>query len=331
MADRAAEAGTELDLVEALRTMIRIREFEEMCRRLFARGRLPGFVHLCIGQEAVATGACMALRADDQITSNHRGHGHVIAKGGDPARMFAELLGKADGYCGGKGGSMHIVNFPSGMLGTNGIVGGGIPIAAGAALANQYLGNSRVAVSFFGDGATNQGVFFESLNLAALWTLPVVLLVENNQYTEWTRTEDLTVGEITDRAAPFGIPARKVDGNEVMAVHTAVREAADRARSGGGPSLIECVTYRWHGHNEGEEAFAGRYRPASEIEEWKARDPIAALESQLLDNGLVDAARLEAVRASERELIEEACQSASAASAAPVRDALTDVFAEAGT
>ena len=328
MADRAASADTELDLVEALRTMVRIREFEEMCRRLFARGRLPGFVHLYIGQEAVATGACLALRTDDQITSNHRGHGHVIAKGGDPARMFAELLGKADGYCGGKGGSMHIVDFPSGVLGTNGIVGGGIPIAAGAALANQYLGNSRAALSFFGDGATNQGVFFESLNLAALWQLPLILLVENNQYTEWTRTEDLTVGEITQRAAPFGIPARRVDGNDVTAVHRAVREAAARARSGEGPSLVECVTYRWHGHNEGEEAFAGRYRPASEIEEWKAKDPIAALESRLLDDGLVDEIGLEAIRSTERDLIEESLQAASAAAEAPVEAALTDVFAE---
>lgn len=328
MADQAAGAETELDLVEALRTMIRIREFENTCRRLFARGRLPGFVHLYIGQEAVATGACLALRADDQITSNHRGHGHVIAKGGDPARMFAELLGKADGYCGGKGGSMHIVDFPSGMLGTNGIVGGGIPIAAGAALANQYLGNSRVALSFFGDGAANQGVFFESLNLAALWGLPIIFLVENNQYTEWTRTEDLTVGEITQRAAPFGIPARKVDGNDVTAVYGAVLEAAARARSGAGPSLVECVTYRWHGHNEGEEAFAGRYRPATEIEEWKARDPIAALESRLLDNGVVDEARLEALRSTERDLIEESLHAASVASEAPVEAALADVFAE---
>ena len=329
MADRDAGADTGLDLVEALRIMIRIREFEEMCRRLFARGRLPGFVHLYIGQEAVATGACLALRDDDQITSNHRGHGHVIAKGGDPARMFAELLGKADGYCGGKGGSMHIVNFPSGMLGTNGIVGGGIPIAAGAALANQHLDNSRVALSFFGDGATNQGVFFESLNLAALWELPVIFLAENNQYTEWTRTEDLTVGEITERAAPFGVPARKVDGNDVTAVHRAVRAAAGRARSGEGPSLIECLTYRWHGHNEGEEAFAGRYRPESEIEEWKSRDPIATLESRLLDHGAVDATQLEAIRTSERDLVESAYEWAAAADAAPVADALTDVFTPA--
>ena len=328
MADRVAGADTKLDLVEALRTMLRIREFENMCRRLFSRGRLPGFVHLYIGQEAVATGACLALRAEDQITSNHRGHGHVIAKGGDPTRMFAELLGKADGYCGGKGGSMHIVDFPSGMLGTNGIVGGGIPIAAGAALANQYLGNSRVALSFFGDGATNQGVFFESLNLAALWRLPLIFLVENNQYTEWTRTEDLTVGEITQRAAPFGIPACNVDGNDVTAVHRVVREAATRARSGEGPTLIECVTYRWHGHNEGEEAFAGRYRPASEIEEWKARDPIAALESRLLDSGVVDEVRLEAIRSTERDLIEKSFREASAAAEAPVEDALADVFAE---
>ena len=328
MTDRAAGADTDLDLIEALRTMIRIREFEEMCRRLFARGRLPGFVHLYIGQEAVATGACLALGPDDQITSNHRGHGHVIAKGGDPARMFAELLGKADGYCGGKGGSMHIVDFPSGMLGTNGIVGGGIPIAAGAALANQYLANSRVALSFFGDGATNQGVFFESLNLAALWRLPIIFLVENNQYTEWSRTEDLTVGEITERATPFGIPARTVDGNDVAAVYGTVREAAARARSGEGPSLIECVTYRWHGHNEGEEAFAGRYRPASEIEEWRARDPVAALESRLLAGGTVNKARLEAMCSTERDLIEESYLAAVAAPTAPVEEALTDVFAE---
>ena len=328
MADRAAGADTELNLVKALRIMIRIREFENTCRRLFARGRLPGFVHLYIGQEAVATGTCLALRPDDQITSNHRGHGHVIAKGGDPARMFAELLGKADGYCGGKGGSMHIVDFPSGMLGTNGIVGGGIPIAAGAALANQYLANSKVALSFFGDGATNQGVFFESLNLAALWRLPIIFLVENNQYTEWTRTEDLTVGEITARAAPFGVPARKVDGNDVAVVYGAVREAAVRARSGEGPSLIECATYRWQGHNEGEEAFAGRYRPASEIEEWKAKDPIAALESRLLEDGVVDDARLQAIRSTERDLIEESHQSAAASPAAPVEDALADVFAD---
>ena len=328
MAVRDAGADAGLDLVEALRIMIRIRAFEDMCRRLFARGRLPGFVHLYIGQEAVATGACLALRTTDQITSNHRGHGHVIAKGGDPARMFSELLGKADGYCGGKGGSMHIVDFPSGMLGTNGIVGGGIPIAAGAAVANQYLGNDKVALSFFGDGAANQGVFFESLNLAALWRLPVVFLAENNQYTEWTRTGDLTAGEIADRAAPFGIPARTVDGNDVEDVFRAVTQAAERARSGQGPSLIECVTYRWHGHNEGEEAFAGHYRPAEEIEAWKAKDPIAALEFRLREEGTLERTRLEALRGEEQDLIEESYQSALAAPVAPVEDALTDVFAQ---
>ena len=225
---------------------------------------------------------------------------------------------------------MHIVDFPSGMLGTNGIVGAGIPIATGAAFANRYLGNERVSLSFFGDGATNQGVFFEALNLSALWQLPVVFLVENNQYTEWSRTEDLTVGEITRRAEPFGIPAESVDGNDLVAVHQAVTGAAARARSGEGPSLVECVTYRWHGHNQGEEAFAGTYRPAEEIEAWKAKDPILRVRRQLSESGVLDDEGYEAILAAEVERVEVGYEFALASPPAPVDEAMTDVFAVAG-
>lgn len=318
---------TDDQLVEGLRTMIRIRTFEERLRRLFNQGRLPGFVHLYIGEEAVATGACLALRDGDQITSNHRGHGHVIAKGADVKRMFAELLGKVDGYCRGKGGSMHIMDFASGMLGTNGIVGGGIPIATGAAYAAKHLGNGKVVVSFFGDGATNQGVFFEALNLAALWELPVLFLVENNQYTEWTPTHELTVGAITDRAVPFGIPGVRVDGNDLAAVHDAVATAAARARAGHGPSVIECVTYRWHGHNEGEEAFAGDYRPREEIEHWMSLDPIARLAGALVERGVLTADDVDRIRAEEHALVEAGYEFALASPSAPDDEALSDVFA----
>jgi len=315
-------------MIEGLRTMVRIRTFEERCRRLFNQGKLPGFVHLYIGEEAVATGACMALRRKDQITSTHRGHGHVIAKGAEVKRMFAELLGKADGYCKGKGGSMHIVDFASGMLGTNGIVGGGIPIATGAAFANKQLGNDKVAVSFFGDGATNQGVFFEALNLAALWSLPVIFLVENNQYTEWSPTKDLTVGEITDRSAPFGVPSMNVDGNDLEAVHAAVAEAAKRARTGEGPTLIECVTYRWHGHNEGEEAFSGDYRPKEEIDLWKSRDPILRFATRLAEAGILDADGFALLQAEEHQLVEDGYAFALESPPMPVEEALAGVFSD---
>ena len=322
------DALTTERMIDGLRTMVRIRTFEERCRRLFNQGKLPGFVHLYIGEEAVATGACMALRADDQITSNHRGHGHVIAKGADVKRMFAELLGKSDGYCGGKGGSMHIVDFASGMLGTNGIVGAGIPIATGAAFANQQLGNDKVALSFFGDGATNQGVLFEALNLSALWELPMVFLVENNQYTEWSPTKELSAGEITDRATPFGVPSVTVDGNDLGAVHEAVLNAATRARSGDGPSMVECVTYRWHGHNEGEEAFAGDYRPKDEVEHWKSLDPIPRFARRLEDAGVLNADAYATMQADEHQLIEDAYAFALDSPPAPPEEALAGVFAD---
>lgn len=315
-------------LIQALGQMLLIRAFEERVQKLFTQGRLPGFVHLYIGQEAVAVGASVALREGDQITSNHRGHGHVIARGGDVGRMFAELLGREAGYCRGKGGSMHIVNFAAGMLGTNGIVGGGIPIATGAAFANRHRGNGHVAVSFFGDGAANQGVFFEALNLAALWRLPLILLCENNHYTEWSPTKDLTAGgEIADRAAPFGVPGVQVDGNDLEAVHAAVATAAARARAGDGPTLIEAETYRWHGHNEGEEVFSGVYRTDDEIAEWRAKDPIVRLRDRLESDGILSHDDAEALHARQRHAVEDGYAWAADQAFPDPAEALTDVFA----
>jgi acetoin:2,6-dichlorophenolindophenol oxidoreductase subunit alpha len=293
------------DLLGMYRTMVRIRRFEEKLAQLFKRGRLPGFVHLYIGEEAVATGLCSALRPDDRITSTHRGHGHLIAKGAGVDRMMAELFGRVDGYCRGKGGSMHIVDFGLGIIGTNGIVGGGIPIGTGAAFGDKQLGRDNVTVTFFGDGASNQGVFFEAMNLAAIWKLPVIFACENNGYTEWTPTEKLTAGSISDRGTPFGIPGVKVDGNDVVAVRAAADEAVARARRGEGPTLIECSTYRWHGHNEGEETFAGNYRPQEEQDHWRGQEPVARFRTYLTDAG-VDADQLDAIDAEEAQAVEDA-------------------------
>jgi TPP-dependent pyruvate/acetoin dehydrogenase alpha subunit len=309
MVDGGVRAGLgDEKLEEMLRLMFRIRRFEEKLARLFKRGKLPGFVHLYIGEEAVAVGACSALKREDRITSTHRGHGHVIAKGAEVRRMMAELLGKVDGYCRGKGGSMHTVDFGLGVMGTNGIVGGGIPIAVGSAWGDKQLGRDYVTVSFFGDGASNQGVFFESMNLAAIWKLPVVFMCENNGYTEWTATEKLTAGDISDRGRAFGIPSVRVDGNDVLAVNGAVGEAVRLARSGGGPSLIEARTYRWHGHNEGEEVFSGKYRPEEEMAEWRERDPIAAFGARLTEWGVLSADDVARVDAEEVQRIEEALE-----------------------
>ena len=309
MVDGGVRAGLgDEKLEEMLRLMFRIRRFEEKLARLFKRGKLPGFVHLYIGEEAVAVGACSALKREDRITSTHRGHGHVIAKGAEVRRMMAELLGKVDGYCRGKGGSMHTVDFGLGVMGTNGIVGGGIPIAVGSAWGDKQLGRDYVTVSFFGDGASNQGVFFESMNLAAIWKLPVIFMCENNGYTEWTATEKLTAGDISDRGRAFGIPSVRVDGNDVLAVNGAVGEAVKLARSGGGPSLIEARTYRWHGHNEGEEVFSGKYRPEEEMAEWKERDPIAAFGARLTEWGVLSADDVARVDAEETRRVEEALE-----------------------
>jgi TPP-dependent pyruvate/acetoin dehydrogenase alpha subunit len=308
--------------------MIRIRAFEQKVQQLFKLGKLPGFVHLYIGEEAVAVGACSVLRDGDRITSTHRGHGHLIAKGADVERMMAELFGRRSGYCKGKGGSMHIFDFGLGILGANGIVGGGIPIATGAALADRVLGRDNVTIAFFGDGAANQGVLHEALNLSAVWSLPVVYLCENNQYTEWMRTEDITAGRIADRAHAFGVPGVQVDGNDVFAVREAVSAAVERARRGEGPSLIEAMTYRHLAHNEGEEVFSGVYRPPDEVDSWKARDPVVALRRRLEDVLDVAAAELDALEERQREHIELAVKTAEASAFPAPEEALDDLFAE---
>jgi TPP-dependent pyruvate/acetoin dehydrogenase alpha subunit len=312
---------------EMMRLMLRIRRFEEAVAKLFKRGQLPGFVHLYIGEEASAVGVCTALRADDRITSTHRGHGHLIAKGASVGGMMAELLGKIDGLSKGKGGSMHAVDFGLGVLGTNGIVGGGIPIATGAAWGDKQLGRDHVSVAFFGDGAANQGVLLEALNLSAIWKLPVIFLCENNQYTEWTSTAQLTAGRIADRAHPFGVPGEQVDGNDVVAVWRAVAQAAQRARAGDGPTLIEASTYRWHGHNEGEEAFSGRYRPDDEIAAWKARDPIVMHRARLVEANVANEAELDTIDREETERVGQALTFAEQSPYPEAADALRHAFA----
>jgi acetoin:2,6-dichlorophenolindophenol oxidoreductase subunit alpha len=304
--------------------MIRIRLFEQKLAELYKRGRLVGVVHLSIGQEATAVGVCSALRGGDQITSTHRGHHHMLARGLEPQRMFAEILGRAGGYCGGKGGSMHVSAPAQGAMGANGIVGGGIAHAVGLGLAAKRLGSGSVAVAFFGDGAANQGVLFESLNLAALWQVPVLFVCENNGYTEFTPTDAVTAGEsIAGRAAPFGIPAEHVDGDDVASVDQVATQAVERARSGGGPTFIECRTVRWRGHHEGEESYAGQYR-----EPPTPTDPIDRLERALRTAGVQDAASLRAaVEAEERAGIEAALAAAEAEPEPPLERAFEDAFA----
>jgi pyruvate dehydrogenase E1 component alpha subunit len=273
-------------LVEMYRRMCLIRSFEEHARDLYMQGRVRGATHMYIGEEAVAVGACAALRRDDYITSTHRGHGHCLAKGGRPAAMMAELLGKATGYCHGKGGSMHIADLEAGILGANGIVGGGVSIATGAAYACKYRGSGQVVCCFFGDGALNQGIFHESANMAGLWKLPVVYLCEENKYAEFSPNASFfPVRDLTVRAAPYGFPGVAVDGNDALAVYQTVRAAVERARSGDGPTLIIADTYRIEGHTIGDPLTL---RPKDETETWRKRDPILRLRQTLKTQGALD-------------------------------------------
>src|SRR5258705_4681980 len=252
---KAAAGGAKTDgelLLGFQRQMLKIRLLEEQVTQLYTSAKMPGLAHLYIGQEAVAVGVCEALRADDYITSTHRGHGHCLAKGAAADRMFAELLGKVDGYCRGKGGSMHIADPTTGNLGANAIVGGSLGIATGAAFSAKHLGNGRVAVSFFGEGALGQGVLYEVMNLAQLWKLPVIYVCENNMYNEYTHFSETTAGDILARAAAFGLPAESVDGQDVLAVHATAQKLVDRARRGDGPSFLMCNTYRYTGHHVGD-------------------------------------------------------------------------------
>lgn len=311
----------------AVRTMWTIRRFEEGVDDLFGRGMMHGTMHLSIGQEASATGSCMALRGDDVITSTHRGHGHCIAKGADLTRMMSELLAKETGYCRGRGGSMHIADFATGNLGANGIVAGGIPIAAGAALAYQMRGEDRVVACFFGDGAANEGAFHEAVNLAAIWRLPVVFICENNKYGMSFSTEkSFAIENIADRAAGYGIPGVTVDGNDVVAVHDAVSEAVARARNGEGPTLVEALTYRWKGHSKSDKNL---YRTKEEIAEWRQKDPILRFEARMRETGLLSEDDIHATRENATEDIRVAVRSANAAPSADPSDLLEAVFAPA--
>jgi pyruvate dehydrogenase E1 component alpha subunit len=303
------DVGKEL-VLEMYRKMHRIRHFEQKIKDLTTSGEIPGFAHVSIGEEATAVGICAALRPADRITSTHRGHGHLIAKGGDVARMMAEIYGKRTGYCKGKGGSMHIADFALGILGANGIVGGGIPIATGSGLAAKLSKSGDVTACFFGDGAANEGTFHESLNLASIWKLPVIYICENNGFGEFTPTAAVTsVKDIAVRAKGYDIPGFVVDGNNVLEVYRYASEAAARARSGEGPTLLECKTYRWEGHVVGEQAFiTGSYRTQEEVERWKARCPIIALEKEVLEAGVIKREELERIAEEARDQVDAAVE-----------------------
>ena len=313
--------------LEMLRSMQTIRRFEERASDDYQAGAIYGVVHCYIGEEAVAVGVCSALNRDDQIISTHRGHGHCLAKGADLNRMMAELYGRQTGYCKGKGGSMHIADFSIGMLGANGIVAGGIPIVTGAGLAAQLEGKGRVAVSFFGDGASNAGPFHESINIAATWKLPMLYVCENNLYSAGTIAADtLALSDVAARAAGYGIPGVVVDGNDVMAVYEAAEAAVSRARAGQGPTLIECKTYRWRGHTErpGQEDP----RPKEEIEEWRQRDPINRFATNLMDHGLLTEEAWQKMDADILAAIEDAVKFSEESPFPDLEAAVEDIFAE---
>ncbi|MDR3363169.1 MAG: thiamine pyrophosphate-dependent dehydrogenase E1 component subunit alpha [Desulfovibrio sp.] len=306
-------------------TMQKIRVFESTCQDFFAAGKIPGFVHLYIGEEAVATGTCATLRKTDMITSTHRGHGHCVAKGGELNLMMAEIFGRTTGYCKGKGGSMHIADFDIGILGANGIVGGGGPLATGAAFSCKYRKNDNVTVCFFGDGASNQGTTQEALNLASAWKLPLVFVNENNGYgISCPQKKAMAITDIADRAAAYGMPGVVVDGNDVMAVYEAVSVAVARARKGEGPSLIECKTYRWRGHFEGDPTV---YRPDSELKEWMAKDPIPRFAKKLVDSKVATKAELDAIDADVKKQVEQAVAFAEGSALPDPSVLLDDVYA----
>ena len=308
------------------RRMVRIRLFEEAAGKLAEAARLPGFLHLYVGQEAVAAGVCANLNDDDPITSTHRGHGHLVAKGGDFKRMMAELMAKSTGYCKGKGGSMHISDLDLGMLGANGIVGAGSPIAVGAAFAARYRKRGQVAVAFFGDGATNIGAFHEAANMACALHLPIVFACENNEYGEFTpRSKTMAINDVVERAAGYGMPGVIVDGMDAEAVYEVAGEAIARARRGEGPSFIEAKTYRFYNHH-GIQNLGLKYRSDDEVSEWKARDPIVMLEGRMRDQGVVTADEVAAVWTGLRADIDEAIAFAEASPVPTPDQLLADVY-----
>lgn len=314
-------------LREALKKMYLIRRFEEGAEECYTRGLIHGTMHLSIGQEASAMATCVELTDNDKITSTHRGHGHCIAKGAQVSRMFAEFFGKESGYCHGRGGSMHIADIKTGNLGANGIVGGGLPIAVGAALTAKRLGKSDVTVCFFGDGANNEGAFHEALNMASIWKLPVLFVCENNKYGMSTSIERSTaVKNISDRAVAYSMPGVTVDGNDFSAVAEAVHNAIAHARAGNGPSLIENITYRWRGHSKSDR---NRYRTKEEIEDWMSRDPIARFRSELISHGILDDERADAIAAAAVADVQAGIEFAKGSLAPAVTEVTRYVHAEA--
>lgn len=306
------------------RTMVAIRMFEETVKQEFAKGRIPGFVHLYAGEEAVATGVCTALRPSDTITSTHRGHGHCIAKGCDLKLMMAEIYGKATGLCKGKGGSMHIADISKGMLGANGIVGGGPPLACGAGLTSLLTKSGDVCVCFFGDGAAEQGTFHESANLAAIWKLPVIFVAENNGFAESTPAHyHCAIENIAERAASYGIPGAVVDGMDVFAVYEAAQQAVKRAREGRGPSLLECKTYRYHGHFEGDQQL---YKDDVYKNTTSERDPIKSFRTVVLEQQLLSKDDLDAIDQEVTAQIQEAVAFAEASPYPTLEELVSDVY-----
>lgn len=311
-------------LLDFYRLLLLVREFELRAINERKAGLIPGFIHSCVGQEATAVGACAALRRDDVITSTHRGHGHLIAKGGEPRYMMAELAARSTGYCGGKGGSLHMTDFDLGILGANGIVAGGIPAATGAALAFQMRQEDRIALAFFGDGAVNEGAFHEAANLAGLWKLPIIFFCENNLYGEGTpQSKQAPVADLAVRAQAYAFPGVIVDGNDVLAVYEATRTAAARARAGEGPTFIEAKTYRYRGHYEGDPMV---YRTREEMEFWRKRDPIAAFRQRLLEEAGLPADTLEATREEVMATLDEAVQFAASSPQPQPESALEGVY-----
>ncbi|MEJ5222520.1 MAG: thiamine pyrophosphate-dependent dehydrogenase E1 component subunit alpha [Tepidiforma sp.] len=314
-------------LLDLHRRMLRIRLFEEEAGRLSEAGRIPGALHLYVGEEAVAAGVAAHLGPGDQVTSTHRGHGHLVAVGGDFRQMFAELFGRATGYCRGKGGSMHIADMDLGMLGANGIVGGGPPIAVGAAFSNKYRKTQNVTACFFGDGASNEGSFHEAANMAGLYRLPLIFVCENNGFGEFTRQDrHQAIRDIADRAAGYGFPGVVVDGMDVIAVYEAAGEAIARARRGEGPTLLECKTYRFYDH-VGVRGMGVVYRSDDEVRAWRERDPITLLERRLAELGILDAPGAAAVR---DQIQAEVREAVAFAEASPFPDPATlteDVYA----
>ena len=312
--------------IDWLRQMYTGRAFEEMAEKLYALGKIHGTMHLSMGMEASAVGTIAAIEKGDYILGTHRGHSQLVAYGADLNRMMAEFMGKATGYCRGRGGSMHIADVPGGYLGAQGIVGGNIPLAIGVGLTIRNTKSDKICLCLFGDGATNEGAFHESLNMAAIWKLPVVFVCENNQYGMSMNIKDaMAIDRISDRAASYGMPGVTVDGNDVMAVYEAVLEAVKRARAGEGPSLVENSTYRWRGHSKSD---ANRYRTKEEIAEWMKKDPIARFQSALIKEGVLTQEEAEAIEASAQTAIESAVKYADESPEPDVATIFEGVYAE---